>query len=78
MQKIKKDTMLGEIASKYPAAIPVLFENGLHCIGCHVSAFETIEQGARAHGLDDKQIDEMLKKMNSECEKDEKNSKKKK
>ena len=30
---------------------------------------ETIEQGLRAHGLDEKQIDETIKKMNEMLEK---------
>ena len=62
--KITKDMTLGEAVSKYPQTIEVLFGYGLHCIGCHVSAYETIEQGALAHGLDDKQIQKMIDDMN--------------
>lgn len=62
--KITKDTMLGEVASKYPGAVMVLFKHGLHCIGCHVSAYETVEQGALAHGLSDEEIIGMLDEMN--------------
>ncbi|MDD5162932.1 MAG: DUF1858 domain-containing protein [Candidatus ainarchaeum sp.] len=53
-----------ELTSRHPAAIPILFEYGLHCIGCHVSALETIEQGALAHGLSEEQLKEMLGKIN--------------
>jgi hybrid cluster-associated redox disulfide protein len=41
-----------------------LFEAGLHCIGCHMSAYETIEQGCLAHGFSKKEIDDLIKKLN--------------
>jgi hybrid cluster-associated redox disulfide protein len=63
-EKISKETTLGEIVQKFPKAVPFLAEAGLHCIGCHVSAFETLEQGCKAHGLSDKGIESLLKKMN--------------
>ena len=62
--KITKDMTLGEAVSKYPQTMEVLFGYGLHCIGCHVSAYETIEQGALAHGLDDKQVKKLVEDMN--------------
>ena len=62
--KITADMTLGEAVSKYPQTIEVLFRYGLHCIGCHVSAYETIEQGALAHGLDEKGVKKMVEEMN--------------
>ncbi len=64
-EKISLNTMLGEIASNYPKAAEILMQHGLHCIGCGVSAFETLEQGAKAHGMDDAEIKKMLKEINS-------------
>jgi len=61
---ISKEMTFAEVINKFPQAAPVMMDFGLHCIGCHVSAFETIEQGAMAHGLDEKQLGEMLEKMN--------------
>jgi len=66
---ITKKMVIGEIAEKYPSAVEVMFKFGLHCIGCHVSPFETLEQGASAHGLSEKQIDEMVKEMNEKVKK---------
>ncbi len=63
--RISLNTMLGEIASNYPKAAGILMQHGLHCIGCGVSAFETLEQGAKAHGMDDAEIKKMLKEINS-------------
>lgn len=65
---ISKETTLGEVVQKYPETIEILLNNGLHCIGCHVSYFETIEQGASAHGLNEKQIEEMVEEMNKAIE----------
>lgn len=63
-QHINKKMLIGEVAEKYPAVAGVLFEYGMHCIGCHINAYETIEQGCLAHGLTAKQIDEIVVKMN--------------
>ena len=61
---IKKTDIFGEVISKYPEVAPVLMAAGLHCIGCHVSAYETIEQGCAAHGMKEKDITELVKKAN--------------
>lgn len=63
-QKITKDTTIGEIVEKYPQVIETLMGFGLHCVGCHVAAFESLEDGFKAHGMDDKKIDEAVKKLN--------------
>lgn len=68
-QKIAKNMTLGEVVSKYPEAVEVMFKKGMHCVGCHVAAFETIEQGAKAHGMNEKEIKEMIKEMNSKLKK---------
>ncbi len=55
---------LGDIISRYPKTAEIMMKRGLHCVGCHVAAFETLEQGAKAHGMSDKDIETMLKEMN--------------
>lgn len=67
MAEITKDMTFGELIQSHPNAAGILGAYGLHCIGCHVAVFETIEQGARAHGLDDEKIDQMLKDLNSKA-----------
>jgi len=44
-------TNIREIVAELPIAESVLSEFGLHCAGCGVNKYETIEQGAKAHGL---------------------------
>ena len=51
MAKITKDMQIGEVVDKYPESAEVMLANRLHCIGCHVARWESIEQGASAHGL---------------------------
>ena len=69
MQKITKETLIGEIVEKYPQVVPTLMGFGLHCVGCHVAGFESLEDGFKAHGMDDKQIEESVKKLNAVVEK---------
>lgn len=40
-----------ELVAELPLAEQVLTQFGLHCAGCGVNKYETIEQGAAAHGL---------------------------
>ena len=67
--EITKDIKIGELVQKHPQAAQILFDYGLHCIGCHVSAFESLEDGFKGHGLDDKKIEEAVKKINELIEK---------
>ncbi len=61
---ITKDINLGELIQKYPQTEEVLYDYGLHCVGCALSAFDTLEAGAKVHGLTNKEIDEMAARLN--------------
>ena len=63
-EPVKKDMVIAEVVTKYPDTIPVFLEHGLHCIGCHVAASETVEQGAFAHGMDEKAFAGFMKALN--------------
>jgi hybrid cluster-associated redox disulfide protein len=54
----------GEILKNNPESVEVLFNNGLHCIGCGMAMYETLEEGCQAHGMSKKEIDELIKKLN--------------
>ena len=62
---ITKNMLISEVIEKYPKTIPVLINSGLHCIGCNISAFETLEQGLKVHGYSKKKIYNIVKKLNS-------------
>ena len=49
--EITPQTNIQELVAALPIAADVLTQFGLGCSGCSVSKYETIEQGARAHGL---------------------------
>jgi len=64
MAKVTKKISFEELMKKHPEAIEVLFENGMHCIGCSMAAQESLGDGALAHGLDpDKLVDAINKKL---------------
>lgn len=62
--EVKKNMTFAELLEKRPESMNDLFEAGLHCIGCHMSAYETIEQGCLAHGFSKKEIEKLIKKLN--------------
>ncbi len=63
-QLITGKETIGDVAVEYPEIVNVLLKYGLHCIGCHVSYFETLEDGARGHGMDDETLKSMLEEAN--------------
>ncbi len=61
---ITKNMTIGEVVEKYPQVASVMQAYGLHCIGCHVNPFESIEEGALSHGMPQDIFDDMLKEVN--------------
>ena len=62
---ITKDMTIGEIVAKYPETAQIMLNYGLHCVGCHVNAFETLEQGILGHGYPEEMLNKMLDEMNT-------------
>ena len=58
---ISKNMGIMEAIQKYPDIVGVFVAHGLGCIGCAMANFETIEQGAMAHGMD---IEALMKDLN--------------
>ncbi len=67
--EITEDMTFGEVLEKHPETAQVMMSHGLHCIGCHMAGSETIKQGAKAHGMTDKQIVTMIDEMNKAIKK---------
>lgn len=61
---IRADMNLAEVVFKYPEAAEVLMDYGLHCVGCAASGFDTIEMGAKLHGMSPEEIKEMIDRVN--------------
>lgn len=72
-QKITKDMSIGEIFKKFPdkneALANAMMASGMHCLGCAAANFETIEMGCKAHGMGDKDIANLMSKLNKIVEK---------
>lgn len=62
--KITKKTKISEIVKINPKAKEILFEEGMHCIGCPMAQQETLEEGCLAHGMEEKKIKQIIKKLN--------------
>jgi hybrid cluster-associated redox disulfide protein len=59
--KITKRMSITEILQKHPETFKVFAKAGMHCIGCAAASFETLEDGAVAHGLD---ADKLVRDLN--------------
>lgn len=77
-QKITKNILILEIAERYPKLVDILVEKyGLHCIGCSLSAVETLEEGAMGHGMSKQEVEKMILDLNKEANKEDLKQKKK-
>ncbi|MDP4030832.1 MAG: DUF1858 domain-containing protein [Patescibacteria group bacterium] len=64
--KIDRKMNLAELVTVYPELVNVLTEDyGLHCVSCFAAGFDTLEEGAKIHGYDSKDIEKMVKRLNS-------------
>ena len=52
-----------EILEQNKEAGEKLADKGLFCGGCPMAAFEKLEDGAKAHGVD---VDELISELNSD------------
>lgn len=68
-KQITKNMTFREVLMQSPQAAEIMFKYGLHCIGCHMAASETVEQGALAHGMSEKDLEKMLKELNEAANK---------
>ncbi len=62
-EKIKEEMTLSEVVSKYPKTAKVFMKYGMHCIGCSMAMQETIEDGAKAHGISTKKLINEINKV---------------
>lgn len=65
---ITKDMLMADIIMKYPEVAPILMGYGLHCVGCDFAYSDTLEMGAKVHGMDEETMEIMLKDANEVIE----------
>lgn len=62
--KITKDMIIAEIVEKFPYLAEYIMDYGVHCVGCGIASFETLEQGFSAHGMTQENIDVIIEELN--------------
>ena len=65
---ITKEMPISKIVQQYPETVRIFFAHGLMCVGCAAARFESLEQGAIAHGID---VDALVEALNDSIEKAE-------
>ena len=60
MAQVNKNMSIAEVVMKWPESAGAFMESGLHCYGCAAARYETIEQGAMAHGVDPDKLIEAI------------------
>ncbi|MDP3741932.1 MAG: DUF1858 domain-containing protein [Candidatus Micrarchaeota archaeon] len=69
---ITKDMLVADIVLKFPSTVPIMLAYGLHCFECGASELETLEEGTIGHGMTQDDLEMILKDINEEAEKEEK------
>jgi hybrid cluster-associated redox disulfide protein len=59
--RISGDMIIGDVIRAFPQTMVVFMEMGIHCVGCYVANFESIEEGVSRHGIDPALV---VKKLN--------------
>lgn len=62
--KITKDTIIADVMEEYPEWVEIFMEYWLWCVWCWASSFETIEEWASAHMMDEDAINKLISDLN--------------
>ena len=61
MAQITKNMIIGDILKINMGVVPILLNEGMHCIGCPASQGESLEEACMVHGID---ADSLTVKLN--------------
>jgi hybrid cluster-associated redox disulfide protein len=56
--------LIADVVREYPEVTDMFLDFGIHCVGCYVSEFETIEQGILGHGFAEEELEAFLTQLN--------------
>lgn len=62
MEKITKETLIGDVLDMDATTAPYFLEMGMHCLGCPSARSESIEMACAVHNVD---ADELVNKLNA-------------
>jgi len=64
-QRIHAQMTIGEVLDEFgEIANRIMNRNGLYCIGCERAPQESLEQGARKHGLNPQEVFDLIEELN--------------
>jgi len=63
-KKITKKTKINDLMKQNPELAEILFQKGIGCMGCPMAVMETLEQGLKAHGASDQEINNLIDELN--------------
>ncbi len=61
---VTRSSIIGDIIRENPFAVEIFMDYGVHCVGCHVSDFETLEQGILGHGFSEGELLDIINELN--------------
>jgi len=61
-QLINKDMTFKQVLEMGPEVVQVFVKYNMGCVGCAAAKFESIEQGAKAHGIN---LEDLLRDLNA-------------
>lgn len=64
VDQITRTMTIGEVVEQHPEIVDTLQSFGVHCIGCGVSYWETLEEGLMGHGMSAEEIETVVTKLN--------------
>lgn len=59
--KISKDMIIADILKVNMGIVPILLNEGMHCVGCPSAQGEALEEACMVHGID---VDALVDKIN--------------
>lgn len=68
MKKITRKSNIYEVVLNHPEVAEVFMGCGLHCVGCPLAGSDTIEGGAKMHGMGEREIDALVGRINEVVE----------
>ncbi len=66
MDKITKESIIGDVLDNDESTAKFFLEMGMHCLGCPSARGESIEEACAVHGVD---ADELVRKINEHISK---------
>jgi len=73
---ITKESTIGEVVREHPEVVDTLMGFGVHCVGCHVSEFESLGEGFSGHGMSEEEVKTAIIKLNEVVKKHQSEQKK--